>query len=214
MRVLFCLSVLILATPLLACLSGGEDAAEGENMGSYLFTGVLEANECGAAAPVLDTVEFRVQLRNDRGQAIWRRPDAPVTYGTVLGDTWTIQTSTSTPLYETCSMTQTETIIVTADTIAADAGPADAGPDDAGASDPGEGDAGEGDAHVDLDGGASDAAPPPPQYDFAGTHVIRVTPDAGSDCSPSLATYGGPFPALPCEVRYRLSGVPTDPLFE
>ncbi len=163
-RGLFLLASLTCAFPLLACLSSGEDEEPiGEAVGSYLFTETLLANECGfEAAPVLDMLQFRAELRNRGGQAIWRRPSAPAIYGTVTDGVWAIQTSQSTMLYEGCAMTQRE--IITLTEVAAEAGddagapddagvPDDAGqPDDAGLSDAGSSDAGLGEDRVGPDG--------------------------------------------------------------
>ncbi len=215
-RGLFLLASLTCALPLLACLTtGGDEEPIGEAVGSYLFTETLLANECGfEAAPVLDMLQFRAELRNRGGQAIWRRPSAPAIYGTVTDGVWAIQTSQSTMLYEGCAMTQRE--IITLTEVAAEAGDDDAGtaddagvPDDAGQPD----DAGLSDAGSSDAGLGEDAGPAAPQQ-FTGTHSIRITPDVGSNCSPSLVSFGGPFPALPCEVRYDVVGEPTDPLFE
>jgi hypothetical protein len=41
---------------------------------------------------------------------------------------------------------------------------------------------------------------------FAGTLVYTFAPTQGSDCADQVASAGGGFDALPCEVRYDLSG--------
>jgi len=46
-----------------------------------------------------------------------------------------------------------------------------------------------------------------------GRTVIRITTAAGSDCTASHAAAGGPFLALPCEIRWSLDGTSIDPLF-
>ncbi len=46
-----------------------------------------------------------------------------------------------------------------------------------------------------------------------GRTVIRITTAAGSDCTASHAVAGGPFLALPCEIRWTMDGESIDPLF-
>jgi hypothetical protein len=44
---------------------------------------------------------------------------------------------------------------------------------------------------------------------FGGDLIYAFTPTEGSACDDQLATVGGDFDALPCEVHYDLSGVAT-----
>ena len=188
------LSLAALAIPLLACLTGNEPP--GEYYGTYEITGVLTENECGAAVPALNPFTFRVELRTDGGAALWRRPEAPLSYGIVREGVWEIDSAATLPVYEAdpttgmlgCALTQAESIVL--EELVAD--------QDAAIPDGGGGDAGEemGDALT-----------------MQGTTTITYTPTAGSDCSPSLVTFGGPFDALPCALHYELSVVPTESIF-
>lgn len=187
------LSLVALAIPLLACLTG-ENEPPGEYYGTYEITGVLTANECGAAVPALNPFTFRVELRTDGGAALWRRPQAPLTYGVVRDGVWEIDSTATVPVYDAdpsiglagCALTQVESIVL--EELLADL-----------------------DAAM-PDGGASDAGPSD-EIQMQGTTTITYTPTAGSDCSPTLVTYGGPFDSLPCALHYELSVVPSEPIF-
>ena len=210
-----------LAIPLLACLA--TPAPEGDLVGDFLVRGVLEANECGAAVPANETIELRVQLRRDGNLATWRTPNTAIVHGTHTDGTYTFSFGSVLPVFEAdpvlgtpaCSLEQIERIDVSAASTtqgdaAVDAGAVDAGAVDAGAVDGGE-------ASADAGLGAGDASMPDaslPTTAIDGRSVLRYRPTAGSGCAPLLAIYGGPFDDLPCEVRYRLYGTPTEPLFD
>ncbi len=199
------LSFAALAVPLLACLTGGDPP--GEYYGTYEITGVLRANECGAAVPALDPFSFKVELRTEDGTGLWRTVDGPLTYGVVRDNVWEFDTTATIPVYEGnptegtpgCALTQVETIMLEETAPESD----DAGmPDDGGMHDAGAPDVGTDDSEDNEDG-----------LVMTGTSVITYTPTAGSNCTPSLVIAGGPFDALPCALEYDLSVVPTDPLF-
>jgi hypothetical protein len=61
---------------------------------------------------------------------------------------------------------------------------------------------------VTLDGGEPqiDDATPKPKHDLTGDNTIDVSATPESDCSASLAAFGGPFANLPCFAHYTLSG--------
>lgn len=209
-----------LAIPLLACLA--TPAPEGDLVGDFLVRGVLEANECGAAVPANETIELRVQLRRDGNLATWRTPNTAIVHGTHSDGTYAFSFSSVLPVFEAdpilgtpaCNLDQIERIemsaLSTTQTDAAvDAGLVDAGLVDAGSVD--------GAADASADPGPVDASMPdasPPTTAIEGRSVLRYRPTAGSGCAPLLAIYGGPFDDLPCEVRYRLYGTPTEPLFD
>lgn len=186
------LSLAVLAIPLLACLTGGDPP--GEYYGTYEITGVLTANECGAAVPALDPFTFRVELRTDGGSAMWRRQQAPLIYGVVRDGVWEIDSTATLPVYEAdpatgvvgCALTQAESIVLEELVADLDAALPDGGPMDAGE---------------------------PGDTQMQGTTTITYTPTPGSDCSPTLVTYGGPFDALPCTLHYELSIEPSEPIF-
>ena len=189
-------SFVAIAFPLLACLTGGEPP--GEYYGTYEITGVLLENQCGAGVPALNPFSFKVELRTDGSAALWRRPQAPLTYGIVRDGVWEIDTSATLPVYEAdpiagtpgCALTQTESIVLE-------------------------------ELEMDLDTAMPDGAMPDAAMPDAGAHnamsgttTITYTPTPGSDCSPSLVTFGGPFDSLPCALRYELSVAPAEPIFE
>lgn len=207
-----------LALPLLACLA--TPAPEGDLVGDFLVRGVLEANECGAAVPANETIELRVQLRRDGNLATWRTPNSAIVHGTHTDGTYAFSFGSVVPVFEAdpvlgtpaCNLDQIERIDVSAESATQGDAAVDAGSVDAGS-----GDAGSGDAGVDAGPSASDASMPDasvPTTAIDGRSVLRYRPTAGSGCAPLLAIYGGPFDDLPCEVRYRLYGTPTEPLFD
>ncbi|MCU0676107.1 MAG: hypothetical protein MUE69_25350 [Myxococcota bacterium] len=223
-----------LAIPLLACLA--TPAPEGDLVGDFLVRGVLEANECGAAVPANETIELRVQLRRDGNLATWRTPNTAIVHGTHTDGSYAFSFGSVLPVFEAdpvlgtpaCNLDQIERIEVSAESTtqgdaavdagAIDAGAVDAGAVDAGAVDAGAVDAGAVDAGA-VDAGAVDAGASMPDASvpttaIGGQSVLRYRPTAGSGCAPLLAIYGGPFDDLPCEVRYRLYGTPTEPLFD
>ncbi|HJL04547.1 MAG TPA: hypothetical protein RMH85_02485 [Polyangiaceae bacterium LLY-WYZ-15_(1-7)] len=183
-------ALLALALPGLACLTPGADGPAGEPVGSFVFEAQLEANECGAAAvPAMDPFTYRAELRRDEGMAIWRRPDAPVVYGTIdTEDTWTLSTTTTIPVWEPdpttgdpgCALDQTETLSF----------------------------------RVVEGEGSPDAATTQATRVEGGTQEIRFIPSIGTNCSAALRVTGGPFDTLPCSVRYTFDAEPTAPLFD
>jgi len=160
------LLVLIAAATELACVP--EDVP-GEVVGTYEFEGRLDVNQCGEAAfPATGTLEMRAELRRDLDMAVWRVPQAPITYGVVEEDERYVFTGGGTyPAYEGCTFVQEEMIAI----------------DGVGEDDP------------------------------TGEIVIRISTAAGSDCTPSHAAAGGPFLALPCEIRWSMDGATIDPIF-
>ncbi|MBO6938946.1 MAG: hypothetical protein JJ863_28520 [Deltaproteobacteria bacterium] len=160
------LLVLLAAATDLACVP--EDVP-GEVVGTYEFEGRLEVNECGSAAfPAVDTLEMRAELRRDLDMAVWRVPQAPITYGVVEDDDSYVFTGGGTyPAYEGCTFVQEEMIAID---------------------------------------GVGEESP-------TGETVIRISVAAGSDCTPSHTVAGGPFLALPCEIRWSMDGSAIDPIF-
>ncbi|MCA9616861.1 MAG: hypothetical protein H6721_23350 [Sandaracinus sp.] len=218
-RLVFSLTSAPLAIPLLACLAS--PAPEGDLVGDFLVQGVLEANECGAAAvPANETIELRVQVRRDGNLASWRTPAGGVVRGVHGDGEFAFSVASTIPIYEAdpalgtagCSLDQLESITVVAE-VEAQERDDDASVDSDASVD--------GDASVEDDAGradagvsASDAGTSVTATRLEGQSILRFRPSAGSACAPLLAIQGGPFDDLPCEVRYRLQGTPTDPLFE
>lgn len=201
-----------LAIPLLACLA--TPAPEGDLVGDFLVRGVLEANECGAAVPANETIELRVQLRRDGNLATWRTPTTAIVHGTHTDGTYAFSFGSVVPVLEAdpvlgtpaCNLDQVERIDVSTESTTQGDAAVDASTLD-----------GTVDAGVDAGPGASDASTPDASVTATaidGRSVLRYRPTPGSGCAPLLAIYGGPFDDLPCEVRYRLYGTPTEPLFD
>lgn len=165
----------------------------GEPVGSFEVVGRLEENACGAAIQALDPVTFRVELREEQGQAFWRRPDFPVVSGTALDGTYRFRSQARIVViaadpdpdfgHPGCTVTQSEVVEVILEPVDSDAGAPTA-------------DAGE---------------PEEPSMHLEGTHTIDIAPDVGSSCAPATAALGGPFLALPCSVDYTLEGTPSAP---
>ena len=209
-RFAFALVSAPLAIPLLACLA--TPAPEGDLVGDFLVRGVLEANECGAAVPANETIELRVQVRRDGNLATWRTPATAIVHGTHTDGTYAFSYGSVVPVFEAdpvlgtpgCTLDQLERIDISAEgTVQSDAAADDASVDAAMDA---------ADAGVDASMAMGDAAVP--STTLEGQSVLRYRPSAGSGCAPLLAIYGGSFDDLPCEVRYRLLGTPTEPLFD
>ncbi|MFW6051193.1 MAG: hypothetical protein ACODAU_08460 [Myxococcota bacterium] len=183
-----------LAVPAFCALSACVPEYSGEPVGTYEVTGALEENACGSqAVDARDPVMFRVEVRREGDRAWWRRPDAPLVEGTVDADgVYSFRSQARRTVIEPdpdagdpgCVVEQAETVEARLLGTDADAGTPEAG--------------------------MGDAAAPPTMLE--GTHVIDLSPVAGSDCTAALAVSGGPFRALPCNVDYTLAGSPTDPL--
>jgi hypothetical protein len=61
---------------------------------------------------------------------------------------------------------------------------------------------------VIVDGGEAqlDPSAKKPKHDLTGDNTIEVMATTDSDCSASLAAFGGPFANLPCYAHYALQG--------
>ena len=180
----FALSVTALGS--LACVP---QEIPGEVVGTYRFQGPLEESTCGPGLPVVDQIDFRVELRRDETMAIWRRPEAPIIYGVVDEDEeWRFEIQNAIPAYDRdpvsgrgpCVFEQIETIELT--------------------------------AHV-PDGLPNEDDEDEDEVVYEGSSTVVIRPAAGYDCGPSLAVNGGPFNALPCSVEYTFDGVSIDPIY-
>jgi len=137
-----------------------------------------------------------------------------------------------------CTLEQRETIrgtvtpiLTTADGAAGDGAAGDGAIGDGaigdGAADETSLDAGLADAGSALDAGsdpldagnaadaghAGDAGTSALRVLLVGEHLVDVVVARGSDCGALLAVQGGSFDAMPCRVRYTLSGVASDSTF-
>ena len=155
----------------------------GTDQGSHHFTGVLLENSCGpSAVPAESIIEMNVQLRRDGALGLWRRPGAPLIYGSAQDDGgYRFQLGSTVGVYEydpvtntgPCSLDQYETITI--EVVESD----------------------------DEEEGIR----------YEGTSEVRFAPSSGSDCSPSLAAFGGPFLQMPCGVEYELQSEAIDTIF-
>jgi hypothetical protein len=159
------------------------------------------------------TSSFDVELRSQGDRAFWRFGNAPsAVTGTRSAEVYRFVSARPISLMVDalgvagCTLEQVETLdvevrrpsdggapVADASLAAQDAGSPDAAPGDAGS----------------RPGGpivAPDAGPSPaPGMTGLSTLVLREVD--GPRCAELLAAAGGPFPALPCEVRYGLFGV-------
>jgi hypothetical protein len=215
-----------------ACAACDVPDLPGEEVGTYQITGALLENECGeAAVPALARVTFPAELRNDRGQALWRRPDAPLATGRISRDghylfelevRHPVTAETSLGPVE-CTLRQRDRLDVSlrdpadgADGgVESDAGPAsdgvDAGNDEGDAGPASDGvDAGndEGQDAARSDAGAAERGSRARR--LVGTHDVEMAADDALACEPLKVASGGPFLALPCRVRYSLTGEPRE----
>lgn len=185
-RKLLCLSALALL-PLAACRP---IKLAGEPVGQYRVTGTLADNTCGAGHPAPPSLTFHVELRREAGatSGYWKLPDGPLVSGAFDDAGFRFEQRSEVvgvaPDYDLgvvgCNLQRAEIITGELGSSTADA----ATNADAGAA----------------DGGSLD------EVSFTGRTTIAITPVAGGDCTPLLLPYGGAFPILPCELRYRLEG--------
>lgn len=160
----------------------------GKTIGTYRVVMALAENTCGSQAAILqDGKRYSVEIRedSDRGRGYWRIADRSPVEG---------------------SLDEDRNFKFMFSSLVASEGP-DAGPDacrlvqDEVLS-------GSVRAFDDSDGGSADAGPAKSGglTTLVGEHVLRISSYLGSDCSRALMSAGGPFEALPCTIRYTLSG--------
>lgn len=160
----------------------------GESVGQYSVTGALMENTCGEGYPTPDTLGFYVELRHESGVVgYWKLADAPIVTGTVeregafrFVERREVVAIPADPMTGApgCSLGHEETVEGTL--LGALESMSDAALPDGGV-----------------------AEPTPGEARFEGSTTISVTPSTG-DCTPLLGTAGGPFPALPCTIRFEL----------
>lgn len=168
----------------------------GNTAGTYKVVGSLQENTCGAGVGAMNPLDFFVELRvEDGGAAIWRRPQQAMVTGTYANGAFHFERDVSAPVYDAdptlgtgaCTLLEHDTIDATLHSTLSDGGVvADAA------------------VFAPMDGGV-------PDYELLGSNVIEIAPSSDSDCSRSLVSAGGPFDALPCRVRYTLTGTPAKP---
>ncbi|RZO51421.1 MAG: hypothetical protein EVA89_33465 [Sandaracinaceae bacterium] len=164
----------------------------GESVGQFRVDGELLETTCGDGHPVLPTLLFHVELRDEPGTiGYWKLSDGPIASGSYEAGAFRFEDATqhvgvdATDGHPGCVVERREVIegaLVQGVTHDGAVGGADAG--------------------VPHDGGGDGE----PRDGFDGTTTVRITPTAGSECSLLLQPQGGAFPALPCGFSYRLRG--------
>ncbi len=165
----------------------------GTSVGQYEVNGELVENTCAEGYPAPETLRFFVELRHDAGVVgYWKLANSPIVEGRVERMTGFrfVEASqvVAVPADPTmgvtgCTLAREETVEGTLMGEAAS------------------------DAGIPLDGGAP--AVPPGETRFEGTTTVQVSASRG-DCSALVTTAGGPFPALPCVLRFDLVGEQLD----
>jgi hypothetical protein len=187
------------------CVPAKPDAA-GDLVGVYAINGALVQNTCGhAALPAVDPLKFEVEIRQNDRVGYWQSDKQPQRSGELeedgsflfTGEQSSLVSSMRTPRNDlepgdfvsltpdfdlkvtNCAMRVKETI---EGTLARRV--------------------------VLVDGGEPqiDDANPGAKHDLTGDNTIEVSATPESDCTASLAAYGGPFSNLPCMAHYVLSG--------
>jgi hypothetical protein len=196
--------VAVLALFAAGCVPAKPDAA-GDMVGVYAINGTLVQNTCGQALPAVDPLKFEVEIRQSDRVGYWQSEKQPQRSGELeedgsflfTGEQTSLVSSMRTPRNDlepgdfvsltpdfdlkttNCAMRVKETI---EGTLA---------------------------RRVVLDEGGEpqiDDANPGAKHDLIGDNTIEVSATPESDCSASLAAYGGPFSNLPCMAHYVLSG--------
>jgi len=185
---------------LLAGLGGCESSWPGTSAGTFRVVGSLVENTCGAGFPVLDTVDFSVEVRDDAPMGYWRLPRQPLVVGSYRDDdgAFEFRRFASVVAWPAdidvvgCTLEQREVIRGNV-TISeeGDGGTADGGVDGSTPADAG---------NPGSDAGVA-AAPT-----LLGEHVIDIVVARDQDCAALLDADEGRFDALPCRARYTLRG--------
>jgi hypothetical protein len=190
--------LVVLFVGLLACLVGCEPSWPGTSAGTFRVVGALVENTCGDGFPVLDTIEFAVEVRDDHPVGYWRLPRQPMVPGSYRNEdgAFEFRRFASVVAWPAdvdilgCTLEQREVIRGNVTILE-------------------EGDGGAGDAGVggESDGGnpASDAGTIASPR-LLGEHVIDIVVAPGQDCAALLTATEGSFDALPCRARYTLRG--------
>ena len=205
----------------------------GEVLGTYKVTMALEENTCGASAVhSLNGKRYAVQLRGEGTRGYWRIPGQPQLQGKYEAPEFEFEfgavVASSGPDAgpRGCRLTQldqvTGSLLYPADDDVLDGG---GGGDDEvmdadGTDDDGTGDDAEGPTEEETpddesgdDDEASDAldAGVRKSTGLLGEHLMTIAAEPGTDCRHDALMPAGAFERLPCNVRYKLVGVPTKP---
>jgi hypothetical protein len=173
-----------------SCRRPNASSPSAESLGQYQVQGTLEDNACGEGHTAPPSFAFYVELSRGAGSShgYWKLPDGPMVDGTLDREgAFRFEERVQATAIESepdlgipgCALERAE--VVSGQIIAPTPS--------------------EEDAELSPDGGA-----PAERERLRGTTTVTVSPVAGGDCSALLSVFGGPFPALPCQLRYRLDG--------
>jgi hypothetical protein len=191
---------------LLLALLGCEPADRpGDLVGRYDVTGALTRNDCGSSAlPAEDPLLFEVEIRDNGGEGLWFLGSPNAISGTLeLGGVFRFQHD---QLVEVVAP-GTRTVVDPQDPNDF----LDPEPDikvNAAGCQMRVVETVDGALHRDSRGDAGVGEPIGDEVaaDLIGTNQIEVAVVAGSDCSASMSSNGGPFLELPCVAEYALTG--------
>lgn len=193
-----------------ACWGQGEEPP-GEPVGVFEASGLMVEQSCGAAIPAPDPIDLNFQLRSEPGgRAYWQRPGGPLYAGVekdgrytfTVSQSWTVIQPDRFRGYVGCSVTQRDIFtFVVEDVEDVD----DEDDEDGEGGQGGEGGGGGQGGEADEESGA-DAGVEPTLLTMSGSQATEIEPLAGADCTPAVASVGGPFLSLPCRVAYVLTG--------
>lgn len=157
----------------------------GELVGRYSVTGTVESDSCGPGLGANRAVAFTAELRDDSGTGYWIFADLRPTPGSLDedGSFFFQQQAAWTLVSPRPGSSYTGCRVTQVETIDGKI------------------------ARDDSDAGVDNTAA---GIGLTASNTIDLVPLAGDDCSPGLATQGGPLMALPCRVEYQLVGVPLD----
>jgi len=187
---------------------GCEPAFLGTEVGTFRIEGRLVDHGCGqSAVPTPEEASFEATLRADRSAAWWVLPGADPAPGRADGDghytfrrAQSVEALPASPTREACVVVQENVLSILLEGDApGDGDPADGGVDGSPA-----------------DGGVPAPVGPTPPLDagtgaalptrLEGTERYRYRPRSSPACRPLLASQGGVFLALPCEIDIELEG--------
>lgn len=200
--------VALLGLTVLACAE-----LPGEVVGTYRITMKLTENTCGpGAVNLLNGHRYAVELRDDGHHGYWRVPNQPPLQGKYedrhfsFENTGIVAHEESDAGARGCTLRQVDVLTGTLRGASDEDASTDESsePDEDGASD-----AGAAKEQDDADAGTTDAGVAD-DLPLHGEHVFTISAVAGTDCTTALPPRGV-FAALPCTVRYTLTGVKMKP---
>ena len=166
-----------LALGVVAACSGKDPYSPGTQLGTFHVTAKLTHTSCGATP---NPWEFDIRLNHDGSTLYWVQSDAAPIEGRVDSTARTqLQAEVVVEMRAADARAKREACsIARTDVLALTLVGADAQP----------------------------TSNPSLTTSFSGGLVYTFAPTTGSDCADQLTATGGDFDALPCEVRYDLTG--------